>query len=84
MEIYGIHDGRFCKVWSIQHQCMKANINILERTSDMEVDELRLQNLAGEWAKTKLKELMEQEVDRRKSPAIFGRKKTIYQRRKKS
>lgn len=38
----------------------------------MEVDELLLQNLADEWAKPKMKEKVEREVDSCKSLIISG------------
>lgn len=38
-------------------------MNTLERTRDMEMYELVLQDLTNEGAKRKLKELLEQEID---------------------
>lgn len=53
-EIYRVSDGRFCTVQSVQDQPVRENINILERTRDMEVNESLPQGLADEWAEPTL------------------------------
>lgn len=45
----------FCKVRSIPDPLMEAKIDYLERTRDVEVDKLRLQNLADGWTQPKLR-----------------------------
>lgn len=50
-EIYRVYKRRFRVVLGIQNQYMKAKMQILEITRDMEVDELLLQDFADGWAK---------------------------------
>lgn len=59
------------KMQNIYDQCMKAKMELLERTRDMGVDELLLHGFSDKWTATRLRELLKRDVNKCKLLVIF-------------